>query len=140
MLKTTMLTFITVMMHILSLSAALSDGEALERQMWADIKAHKWNAVESHIAADFQSIHSDGFRDRTREVDLLKRLNLGNYILSDFVVTETPGTFTVSYMVAADETIDEEHLPPKPTPRLSVWQKINGNWQWIVHANLNPMK
>jgi hypothetical protein len=42
-------------------------------------------------------------------------------------------------MISVQETIDIEQLPTKPTPRLSVWKKGAGAWQWICHANLNPI-
>jgi hypothetical protein len=45
----------------------------------------------------------------------------------------------VTYMISVQETIDIEQLPTKPTPRLSVWKKGTGGWQWICHANLNPI-
>src|SRR6476660_4331643 len=54
-----------------------SEGEKLERQMAADIKAKNWNAVESRIADGFQSVHPDGPRDRAGEIALLKKMNLG---------------------------------------------------------------
>ena len=43
--------------------AGASEGEKMERQMWADFKAKNWKAVESKIAEGFQSIHPDGARD-----------------------------------------------------------------------------
>lgn len=139
MLKRGLFYLIAIAWAPLSLGAAIVDGEALERQMWADMKGQNWNAVESRISQNFQSIHSDGTRDRYREIDLIRHLELGEYTLSDFKVTQTPGTFIVTYTAAVKETIDAESLPSKPTPRLSVWQNNNGTWQWITHANFNPV-
>jgi hypothetical protein len=42
-------------------------------------------------------------------------------------------------MISVQETIDLEQLPTKPTSRLSVWKKGAAGWQWICHANLNPI-
>src|SRR5215467_5342476 len=58
-----------------SSGAGVSEGEKLERQMAADIKAKNWSAVESRIADGFQSMHPDGFRDRAGEIALLKQMN-----------------------------------------------------------------
>ena len=55
-----------------------SEGEKLERQMAADIKAKNWKAVESRIADRFQSVHPDGSRDRAGEIALLKKMNFGD--------------------------------------------------------------
>src|SRR5213080_2474039 len=102
-----------------------NDGEKMEKQMWEDIKAKNWKAVESKIADGFQSVHPDGARDRAAEISLIKNLNV-----DDIVVT---------YMISAQETIDLERLPTKPAPRLSVWKKGASGWQWICHANLTPI-
>ena len=50
-------------------AAGASEGEKMERQMWADFKAKNWKAVESKIAEGFQSIHPDGARDRAGEIN-----------------------------------------------------------------------
>jgi len=42
-------------------------------------------------------------------------------------------------MISVQETIDLEQLPTKATPRLSVLKKGASGWQWICHANLNPI-
>src|SRR5215467_5410099 len=64
--------------------AGASEGEKMERQMWADFKAKEWKAVESKIAEGFQSIHPDGARDRAGEITLIKSLNLGEFTLNNF--------------------------------------------------------
>jgi hypothetical protein len=118
-------------------AAFAPDGEKLERQMWEDMKAKNWTAVVSRIAPDFQSVHPDGARDRAGELALIKNLNLGDYTLADFKVTDHGNTIVVSYTVAVAETIDKTSQSTKPAPRLSVWQKGDKGWQWIAHANLN---
>lgn len=116
-----------------------STGESLERQMWADIKSKNWTLVEQNIASDFQSIHTDGARDKVKEMILIKNLNVGAFTLSNFKVTEGPGIYIITYNVSANETVDNQRLPVKQTPRLSVWRNSNGKWQWSAHANLNPI-
>ena len=49
----------------------------MEKQMWEDIKAKNWKVVENKIADEFQSVHSDGARDRAGEIALIKNLNVG---------------------------------------------------------------
>jgi len=41
-------------------AAGASEGEKMERQMWADFKAKEWKVVESKIAERF-SIYSSGW-------------------------------------------------------------------------------
>lgn len=111
----------------------------MERQMWADFNAKNWTAVESKIAERFQSIHPDGARDRGGEITLIKNLNLGEYTLSDFKTTVAGDNIVVTYIIAVQETIDQQRLGTKRTSRLSVWKKGTHGWQWICHANLNPI-
>ena len=119
--------------------AGASEGEKMERQMWADFKAKEWKAVESKIAEGFQSIHPDGARDRAGEISLIEHLNLGEFTLSNFKTTVNGDNIVVTYTIAVQETIDQRRLGAKPTPRLSVWKKGTHGWQWICHANLNPI-
>lgn len=110
-------------------------GEALERQMWMDIKTKDWVSVQSRISPEFQSIHPDGIRNREQEIQLIKKLDIGDYTFSDFRVTDSEDTLIITYTINVSETIDKERLPAKASPRLSVWQMTDGSWQWIVHAN-----
>ena len=48
------------------MNSTTNDGEEMEKQMWEDIKAKNWKAVENKIAEGFQSVHPDGARDRGR--------------------------------------------------------------------------
>ncbi len=116
-----------------------NDGEKMERQIWEDIKAKNWQAMESKIGEGFQSVHVDGPRDRAGEITLIKKLDVGQVVLSDFRSTVNGDNMVVTYMISAQESIDLERLPTKPAPRLSVWKKGASGWQWICHANLTPI-
>lgn len=98
------------------------------------------DTITKKIADAFQSVHGDGTRDKQKEIELLKNLNLGNYQLTDFTVTQHDNIIIVTYMASVEETIEGETLSATPTPRMSVWIKSGKGWQWIAHANLNPMK
>jgi hypothetical protein len=120
-------------------AAGAAEGEKMERQMWADFKAKDWKVVESRIAEGFQSIHPDGARDRAGEIALIENLNLGEISFSNFKSTVNGDNIVVTYLIAVQETIDGKQLSRKPAPRLSVWKKGTHGWQWICHANLNPI-
>lgn len=121
-------------------SGKVSEGEQLEKQLWADFKAKNWSAIESRIATGFQSVHEDGARDREGELRLIKNLNISDYDLADFKVTQSGDAIMVTYRVSTQETIDKTQLSPEGSPRLSVWQKTGTGWQWVAHANLEPIK
>jgi hypothetical protein len=111
----------------------------MERQMWADFKAKNWKEVESKIADGFQSVHPDGARSRAGEISLIEKLNLGEIAFSNFKSTTSGDNIVVTYMISVQEMIDGKQLSRKPAPRLSVWKKGTHGWQWICHANLNPI-
>lgn len=115
-------------------------GEKLVRQVWADMKAGNMEALEGYTSPGFQSIHQDGARSREAELQLIKKLNLGTYKLTNFKVTENGPVIVVTYFVSVEETIKGERLSSKPAPRLSAWLKTDKGWQWIIHANLKTMQ
>ncbi|MFI0434886.1 MAG: nuclear transport factor 2 family protein [Parachlamydiaceae bacterium] len=121
------------------LQADASLGEQLETQMWEDMKHQNFTAVEANIAKNFQSVHTFGALTREAEISLIKNLYLGSYEISDFQVTENGDTLVVTYTVSVTEKIENQVLSAKPAPRMSVWQKINGHWKWIAHANLKEI-
>jgi hypothetical protein len=120
--------------------AGASEGEKLEREMAADIKAKNWTAVERRIAEEFQSVHPDGVRDRTAEIALLKKMDFGDFTFSDFKSTTIGDNIVVTFTMTVAETIAGKRLPAKPAYRLSVWKKGVNGWQWICHANLAPIR
>jgi hypothetical protein len=115
-------------------------GEKLVRQLWADMKAGNVEAIEKMIAPGFQSVHENGAGDRNGELQLIKGLNLGNYSLTNFRVTQNGPVIIVNYFVSVKETIEGKHLPAtKPAARLSAWLKTDSGWKWIIHANLRSL-
>src|SRR5262245_22964614 len=77
-----------------------SEGEKLERQMAADIKAKNWTAVETRIADGFQSVHPDGPRDRAGEIALLKDMHFGDFTLSNFKSTVVGDNIVVTFTMS----------------------------------------
>ena len=121
-------------------TAELNLGEDLVRELWNDFKTQNISALEKKIAPGFQSIHEDGASDAEAELKLLKELNLGEYTLSNFKVTQVGPAIIVSYFVSVEETIEGKRLSTKPAARLTIFLKTDSGWQWIAHANLNPLK
>ena len=118
----------------------LNLGEDLVRELWKDFKTQNISALKKKIAPGFQSIHADGASGAEAELKLLKELNLGEYTLSNFEVTEVGPAIIVSYFVSVEETIEGKRLSTEPAARLSIFLKTDSGWQWIAHANLNPLK
>lgn len=123
----------------MSLFSEISLGEKLETEMWEDMKHANYKAIEEKIAKQFQSVHTFGALTREAEIELIKKLYLGTYEISDFKFTENGDTIVVTYLISVREKIENQLLSAKPAPRLSVWKKNDGRWQWIAHANLKEI-
>ncbi|RLC48688.1 MAG: nuclear transport factor 2 family protein [Candidatus Cloacimonadota bacterium] len=115
------------------------DGEALVKEVWKAMKTTNMDFIENILADGFQSIHQDGYRDKDDEIELIKNLNMGDYVLDSFEVTKNGNTLNVSYFVNVEETIDGEVLN-KRSARLSVFTRTAEGWKWFSHANLVPLK
>lgn len=117
-----------------------TDGEKLVRQLWSDFNSTDEALLNNWLSDAFQSAHEDHARDKADEVKLLMELHLGKYTLDNFKSTQDGHTLVVTYTVSVHEMIDNKWLPTAPAERLSVFTYDEGDWKWIAHANLNPMK
>ena len=115
-----------------------ADGETLYREFVGAVAVEDWNAVDAMLAEDFQSVHTDGARDKAQEMAMLKGLNLGDLALSDFTSTRAGDTIVATHWLSVEETIDGSRLSTKAAPRLTVWRQGAAGWQIIAIASLNP--
>lgn len=115
-------------------------GERLVGEVWRLIKAGDTAKLGGMISPAFQSLHEDGARDRKQWLELIAKLNLGDYALSDFKATRNGALLLVSYRVAVEETIGGRRLPAgQPSPRLTGFIKSRSGWKLICHVNLRPL-
>jgi Domain of unknown function (DUF4440) len=114
------------------------DGEVLVKEVWKAMKDGNIDFIENIMDHAFQSIHQDGPRNRDEEIKLIKGLQMGDYNLTDFVVTKNVNTMNVAYFVEVTETIDDV-VHTKRSARLTVFSKTPEGWKWISHANLLPL-
>jgi hypothetical protein len=81
---------LTCLVGCMALPAEADDqalGMLLVKNFFALVLSEDWPVLERHLAACFQSFHSDGARDRAQEMALFKKLKLGSYKLSNFKTT-----------------------------------------------------
>ncbi len=121
-----------------TLFADTSQAEKLETKMWNYIKDRKWDEFANQVAPYFQSAIFDGAENREQFLNRVKVINIGNFVLSNFQVTEAPDILIVTYDISVSETIRGQQIASKAV-RLSVWQQNDSNWQWIAHAALIPV-
>ncbi|MDA3812886.1 MAG: nuclear transport factor 2 family protein, partial [Candidatus Cloacimonetes bacterium] len=119
--------------------AEVADGEVLVKQVWEAMKTTDMVFLENIICPEFQSIHQDGARNRDEQIELIKGLNMGDYMLDNFKITQNENTMNVTYFVNVTETIEGNTIT-KHAARLSVFNKTTDGWKWFSHANLAPLK
>ena len=127
---------ISLFTFFLQAKAEIHKGEQLVRQIFADIKAKNWEAIENKIAPCFQGANQRGVRNRQAEIEHIKELDLGEYNLDNFKVTQSRNVIIVTYTASVKEKIGGVTQTQKAFPRLSVWKKTKHGWQMIAHANL----
>ena len=115
------------------------DGEVLVKQVWEAMKTTDMEFIENILAKGFQSIHQDGARNRDEQIELIRGLNMGEYVLNNFKITQNKNTINVTYFVNVTETIAGNTIT-KHAARLSVFSKTIDGWKWFSHANLVPLK
>lgn len=134
------LIFVMLFMCITTSSfAAAGKGEVLEKELWEDIKAKKWATIQNKMATNYQSVYEGGTRDRNQELSFLKTLKLADYQLSNMKVSEGKGILIVTYTVSTGSQ-DKKQPAEGSSTRMSVWQNSGGTWQWVAHANLEPLE
>jgi hypothetical protein len=121
----------------ISLFADMTQGEMLERQLWEDIAAGKWDTVKNQLAPGFQLINNMGAHDKSELDAIIGQFKAANLSFSDFKVTESQNVLIITYILQSKITMGEKCLISKDT-RLSVWQKNDGVWQWVAYANVTP--
>jgi len=115
-------------------------GKELVQQLWVNFKTNNWEEIEKQMGSGFQSVHQDGTRDKDAQLELLKGLDLSDYIISDYTVTAEGPVIIVTYKITVEETLEGIRLPERTVMRLSAWVKSGDDWKWIIHANLTAMK
>jgi len=115
-------------------------GKELVQQLWVNFKTNNWEEIEKQMGSGFQSVHQDGTRDKDAQIELLKGLDLSDYIISDYTVTAEGPVIIVTYKITVEETLEGTRLPERTVMRLSAWVKSGDDWKWIIHANLTAMK
>lgn len=114
-------------------------GQKLVEKIWMLMKKGDTETLQMIMSKEFQSLHQDGSRNIEEELELISKLDLGEYKLTDFTTTRNKNTLVVTYFVSVEETIEDKRLDSEPSPRMSVFVQEGENWLWVAHANLKPM-
>lgn len=115
-------------------------GKKLVREVWDAILRKDQAKVNSIMAKKFQSVHTDGARNRAEETELINKNQLGEYKLSGFEVTREGKALTVSYVAEVKEEINGIKLSAAPAMRMSIFYNTDQGWKWIAHTNFKAIK
>lgn len=115
-------------------------GEQLIRKFFADAKSRDMAAIEKTLAEGFQSVHTNGARDRAAEVEIIRKMTLGSTTLANFETTRNGSVLVVTFEVdAPGEILMGKQVGEGSHPRMAVWVETGGAWQLIAYANLAPL-
>lgn len=112
------------------------EAENLERLSVQLIQDKNWEALDKILAPSCQFVSSQGSCDKASAMRLMKEMHLGPVRFKDFKVTQADDNLIVSFWTAALEYRDGKELSPEYSPRLSVWKRIDNQWQCIAYADL----
>lgn len=114
--------------------------QTLIQNWFAALKSGDVNKAASFLSPQFVSIHTDGVvRNKSEEIELIKRLQMKSYNLSNFKTVPSGDVVVVTYIDQGEELIDNKLISPKPAGRMAILQKQNGQWLILAYANTVPI-
>lgn len=116
-------------------------GEKLIRSFFEASRKGDQAAVERTLAPGFQSVHTDGVRDRKGELELIRDMKLGSSVLTNFKTTRSGPALVVTFEVnAPEEVLAGKAVEEGSYERMAVWLDTASGWKLIAYANLAPLK
>ncbi len=113
------------------------EGEKLVKKSWVAMDHATPEDLKLFIDDAFQSVHMDGARTKSAQIDLIMGLGIREYKISNVSATRTGDVMVVTYKAETEETLDGKRIPSRPVPRMSVFINTPDGWKWLAHANLN---
>lgn len=112
--------------------------QATIQNWFAAMKDDQLDKAASFLSPQFVSIHTDRIvRDKQQEMNLIKKLQMKQYLLSNFKFSRSGDAIVVTYFDQGAEKIDNEPIAPKAAGRMAVLQKKGDKWLILAYANLD---
>ena len=122
-------------------SAGEDLGEKLIRSFFEASGKGDQAAVEQTLAQGFQSVHTDGVRDREGELKLIRDMKLGSTVLANFKTTRSGAALVVTFQVnVRDGVLGGKAVVEGSYERMAVWLDTDSGWKLIAYANLAPLE
>lgn len=118
---------------------ALGDKDAIveqEKAIWQTVQDKKIDAFRKYFADDFRSVYAEGINTIGKEVDLVRKVDLKSFSITDStVITPDKATAVVTYKITTHGTQDGEDMSGKWNCA-SVWHKSGNDWRVIFHTEI----
>ncbi len=115
-----------------------SGGEQLERLLWRDLSANKWDTLRQRLSATYVYVSPEGVRDRDTTIEFLRQLEISDYTLGDFQVRASAPDVIVTYTASFRGKFDGRAFSTQSRRVLAVWQHTDKGWIATAHAEI-PM-
>ncbi len=112
-----------------------SKGERLLRRFWNDMRDKNTDLIKRYTSPKFQSVHWFGAFNRKCELELISHLGFNEYELSRIKIKKEHNVYIISYWAKVSETIQGSPCMEE-MPRLTIFEKVDGDWKLVAHANL----
>ena len=106
--------------------------EEMERLYWQAVKEKDWANVEAHTASTYRHAATSGTFNKEQILETYRKLNLVEYSLGDFEVTDNGGAAVVTYNAVVTFELNGQRKGPLKYRNMSVWQQQKNGWQMIA--------
>jgi hypothetical protein len=129
--------FVALALPVFAFCSSSKENRLLYR-LWNDFKTANLYDLNNFASRSLQSVHSDGARNKTQELQLIAGLHMTGYTLTEIKRTKTHRVLIFTYIATTTETINDATIT-STSERMSVFQRIGKRWFWIAHASLAPV-
>lgn len=117
-----------------------SKAQATIKSWFAAMKDRQIDKAAGYLAPKFTSIHTDGkVRNKAQEIELIKKLNMESYYLTDFRFVQSGDIIIATYQDKGSEKIDNQDVNPQSAGRMAILQKNKDKWIILAYANLDKI-
>lgn len=137
-----LLSLLFVSLNTWALSSDEKTAQATIESWFAAMKNDDYSKAASFLSPQFVSVHTDKIvRNKTQEIELIKKLDLKSYQLTNFKFSRSGDAIVVTYNDNTIEKIDNEPVAHGAAGRMAVLQKKEKEkWIILAYANLDPIK
>lgn len=111
-----------------------------ERQLSDAVRSKNLDAFTAATADDMLYVTADGVYEKARTLEILRKLDLTEYTLSDFrVVAADKDAAVVTYKTSLKGSYEGQPLPPGQQYESSAWVNRGGRWLNVYHQDSEVM-